>query len=66
MNSASFNYELVKRSIAMSLDRSGRERELISKLLSSLYPKLLTSDDVDKGFERLLEIVDELQVDVPR
>jgi programmed cell death protein 4 len=50
----------------MSLDGKERERELVSRLLSALYPSLLSTADVGKGFERLFETVDDLQVDVPR
>ena len=60
-----YHYELVKRAISMSLDGKERERELVSRLLSSLYPTLLSTADVGKGFERLFETVDDLQVDVP-
>lgn len=30
----------------MSLDQKEREREMVSRLLSDLYPDLLTTDDV--------------------
>jgi len=32
-----FHYELVKRAITMSLEKSDRERELVSRLISTLY-----------------------------
>ena len=32
--------------ISMSLDQKEREREMVSRLLSDLYPDLLTTDDV--------------------
>jgi general secretion pathway protein F len=47
---------VVKRAITMSLDRKDRERELSSKLLSSLFGAgVLNSDQVGKGFTRLFE-----------
>ena len=49
----------------MSLDRSDRERELISRMLSELYPDTLSSNMIGKGFERLFELSDELEKDVP-
>lgn len=60
-----FSYELVKRSVSMSLDHSFRERELISQLFSAGYPDVLSTNMVGKGFERLFEFVDELEKDVP-
>lgn len=60
-----YAYELVKRAISMSLDRSDREREQISQLLSSCYPDILSTNMIGKGFERLFELVDELVKDVP-
>jgi hypothetical protein len=50
----------------MSLDQKEREKELISRLLSSLYPEVLSTDMIGKGFERLFEIVDDLQLNAPR
>jgi programmed cell death protein 4 len=60
-----YSYELVKRAISMSLDRSDREREQISQLLSECYPDILSTNMIGKGFERLFELVDELVKDVP-
>lgn len=65
LNAKFYHYELVKRAISMSLDGKERERELVSRLLSTLYPSLLSTADVGKGFERLFETVDDLRVDVP-
>lgn len=60
-----YSYELVKRSISMSLDRGDRERELVSQLFSSAYPEILSASMIGKGFERLFELADELEKDVP-
>ena len=65
MESEDFHFEVVKRSIAKSFDRGDRERELTSKLLSWSYPNLLTSNDIGKGFMRLLEHMDSYMIDVP-
>ena len=42
-----------------------RERELVSQLLSQGYPNLFSTNIVGKGFERLFEIVDEVELDAP-
>ena len=49
----------------MSLDKADRERELVSKLISVCYPDILSSNMIGKGFERLFELVDEIEKDVP-
>jgi programmed cell death protein 4 len=49
----------------MSLDKGDRERELVSKLFSALYPDVLSSNTIGKGFERLFEIADEIEKDAP-
>jgi programmed cell death protein 4 len=60
-----FSYEFVKRAVTMSMDHGDRERELVSKLLSELYPDVLSISVIGKGFERLFEIMDELVKDAP-
>jgi programmed cell death protein 4 len=55
----------VKRLINHAIDRSDHEREQVSKLLSQLYPDVLSSATVGKGFERLFEIIDEIELDAP-
>lgn len=65
LESQVFHYEFVKRAISMSLDKHEKEREMVSRLLSSLYPKTLTSCQIGKGFERILEFIDDLQLDAP-
>lgn len=49
----------------MSLDKGDKERELVSRLFSALYPDILSSNTIGKGFERLFEIADEIEKDVP-
>jgi len=65
LNVPEYSYELVKRSVSMSLDRTDREKELVSQMLSAAYPDLLSTNVIGKGFERLFELVDELEKDAP-
>lgn len=51
--------------INQSFDKDYRERELVSQLLSNLYPDVLSSNSIGKGFERLFEIMDEIEKDAP-
>lgn len=65
LNAPFFHFELVKRAMTMSMDKRDRERELTSKLLSALYGKTLTMEQIGKGFERLFELYTELVKDIP-
>ena len=40
-------------------------RELISQLISTCYPNVLSASMIGKGFERLFELAAELEKDVP-
>jgi programmed cell death protein 4 len=60
-----YSYECVKRSINMSFDKADHERELISQMLSIGYPDIFSSNMIGKGFERLFEIIDEIEKDAP-
>jgi hypothetical protein len=59
-----FRYELVKRVFLVALDGSDRDRELASRLVSQLYGRrLLSMEQVAKGFERVFENASELRID---
>jgi programmed cell death protein 4 len=60
-----YGYEFIKRSINTSFDMSDRERERLSKLISIAYPDVFSSNMIGKGFERLFELVDEIEKDCP-
>jgi len=60
-----FHYEFVKRGITMAMDRHNSKRESVSKLISGLYPKVLSTNQIGKAFERLFEQIDGLALDTP-
>ncbi|KAG6970152.1 hypothetical protein JG688_00005010 [Phytophthora aleatoria] len=60
-----FNYEVVKRAITMAMDKNDKERELASRLLSTLYLDGLTAGQVLMGFRRVLLLAGDLQIDIP-
>jgi len=64
-NCQMYHYDLIKRSISMSLDKTPQEKESVSKLLSELYPDFFTRNDIEKGIECLLETKDDLLLDIP-
>lgn len=65
LHSPFFHYELVKRAVTMAIDKNDRERELASQLISGLYPHMVPMEQVGKAFERLFELVDDLELDNP-
>ena len=65
VNAREYSYEFVKRIINMSFDKSDKERELVSQLLSCAYPNVLSTSIIGKGFERLFELIDDIEKDCP-
>ena len=62
----SYHFDVVKRAISLSLDRTGRERELVSKLFCAARERAcLSIDQLGKGFERVFEFVDDMELDAP-
>eukprot|EP00593_Proboscia_inermis_P000460 CAMPEP_0171299204 /NCGR_PEP_ID=MMETSP0816-20121228/8019_1 /TAXON_ID=420281 /ORGANISM="Proboscia inermis, Strain CCAP1064/1" /LENGTH=479 /DNA_ID=CAMNT_0011774835 /DNA_START=52 /DNA_END=1491 /DNA_ORIENTATION=- len=60
-----YHHEIVKKAISLSLDKTSRERELTSKLLTVLHPKPLGDDVMAQGFDILLESLTDLMIDAP-
>ncbi len=65
MKCKEYHPEVVKKAISLSLDKNPKERELVSKLLTYLHPFPLDDFDVEKGFEILLESLEDLCIDIP-
>lgn len=60
-----YHPEVVKRAISLGLDEGPRERELVSRLLACLHPNPLTEEEMEMGFEVLLDSIDDLAIDIP-
>jgi hypothetical protein len=60
-----FHSDVVKKAISLSLDKNPRERELVSRLLTCLHPAPLSDEDMESGFDTLLDSLDDLTTDVP-
>lgn len=60
-----YHAEIVKKAISLSLDKGPRERELTSRLLTCLHPTPLSLEDMETGFNILLDGLDDLSKDVP-
>mmetsp|Transcript_12078 Transcript_12078/g.30636 ORF Transcript_12078/g.30636 Transcript_12078/m.30636 type:complete len:843 (-) Transcript_12078:149-2677(-) len=57
---------VVKRAVLLGLGRSQREREMVSQLFSSLYPKTLSTDQFVRGFEDVLDNAEDILLDHPQ
>jgi MA3 domain len=60
-----YHAEVVKKCISLSFDKGPRERELTSRLLTCLHPTPLSLEDMEHGFNILLDGLDDLSKDVP-
>lgn len=65
LEAPSFGFEFVRRLVMLSMERSDRDRELASRVLSFLYGTDISMEQIGKGFERLFEGLDDLCLDVP-
>lgn len=65
MQCKEYHPEIIKKVISLSLDEGPRERELTSRLLTYLHPYPLKDENMDKGFELLLDSLDDLSIDIP-
>jgi programmed cell death protein 4 len=62
-----FAYEFVRRLLRAAMERENREREMASRLLSSLYGRgALSMEAIGKGFERTFETLEDIERDAPR
>ncbi len=53
------------QAVILALDRKDRERELISTLLVSLCPHIISHEQLEQGFARLLASVEDIALDTP-
>ena len=60
-----YQHYFVKRLVTMSMDRGNRAKEAAACSLSRLFPHHVVGEQIQRGFERLLESVDDLAIDVP-
>lgn len=67
LDAPQFHHEVVKAGVLMAMDRTDRERELLSYAVDALSgdPSGLVAAEVEKGFRVLLERVDDIYNDVP-
>lgn len=64
LNSEEYHPYFIKKLVSASLDRHDKEKEMASVLLSSLYVKVISSENISEGFLMLLESADDFTVDI--
>jgi programmed cell death protein 4 len=57
--------EFVKKALILAMEKQAFERELTSQLLTSLSSILMTSTDIETGFQRILDVIDDVVLDCP-
>ncbi|XP_038712763.1 MA3 DOMAIN-CONTAINING TRANSLATION REGULATORY FACTOR 2 [Tripterygium wilfordii] len=60
-----YNYYFVKKLVSTAMDRNDKEKEMAGVLLSALYANIIDSQQVYRGFTKLVESADDLIVDIP-
>lgn len=65
MKCREYHPEVVKRAISLGMDEGPRERELVSRLLACLHPNPLTDEEMEVGFELVLDSIEDLVIDIP-
>jgi len=65
LDRADLHPQFVKKAIFAAMDKQAYERELVSKLLSGLYGRLLTSQEIMDGFQNALNAAEDVSLDIP-
>ena len=58
-------HKIAKLAVVLAMDRHNPQRELVSQLISNLYSRLLTQDEIARGFDELLVSLDDIRLDTP-
>mmetsp|Transcript_15038 Transcript_15038/g.21077 ORF Transcript_15038/g.21077 Transcript_15038/m.21077 type:complete len:1067 (+) Transcript_15038:189-3389(+) len=66
MKAPHFGHQLIKTAVSMGMDRSRKEMVRVSKLIEFLHQrKAVKPQEMFQGFEKLLQLCEELRMDVP-
>lgn len=57
--------EIILYAVNLAMDMNNRERELVSSLISGLYPKHCSDEAIRKGINQLVMSIDEIIIDCP-
>jgi len=59
------HHEFVKKALVMAMEKQSFERELASQLFSALYSNLVSPNDIETGFQKTLDAIDDIVLDCP-
>jgi len=66
LNSSKFNTELVNKFLSIAFEKSERDQEKLIRLFSDLLnTHFLSSQSFQSGFEQILEILEDIEIDTP-
>ncbi|XP_058972688.1 programmed cell death protein 4-like isoform X1 [Pocillopora verrucosa] len=65
LNISSRKYKVPAFAVSLALEKKATQREMASVLISDLYGKHLSQDDIAQGFQQLLDDLDDLSLDTP-
>jgi len=57
--------EFIRKAVTLAMEKQAFERELTSQLLTSLSSTGVTSTDIETGFQRTLDVIDDIVLDSP-
>ena len=65
LNIGGKQHKIAELAVSLALDRHDPHRELTSRLISDLNGDIITSQHLDKGFDCLLNNLNDLTLDTP-
>ncbi|KAE8714278.1 hypothetical protein F3Y22_tig00110198pilonHSYRG00110 [Hibiscus syriacus] len=60
-----FHHEIVKRALVMAMENRKAEDRLLDLLKETAEESLINSSQITKGFDRMIDTVDDLSLDIP-
>ncbi|XP_015073139.1 programmed cell death protein 4 [Solanum pennellii] len=65
LNMRFFHHEIVKRAIIMAMEKQQAESRLLDLLKKTTEEGLINSSQLSKGFNRIIDNIDDLSLDIP-
>ncbi|KAF2291052.1 hypothetical protein GH714_019395 [Hevea brasiliensis] len=65
LNVPFFHHEIIKRAIIMAMERQQAEGRLLDLLKDAAQEGLINTSQITKGFNRIIDAVDDLSLDIP-
>jgi len=65
LNLGENQFQFIKKTLARGLEKQAYERELVSKLISSVYNEVIEPAKISEGFQAALASIDDLALDNP-